>query len=47
MIGKQIIWLKLELEFQLVPGRKQLEGKNQNIVLNLRHKYQYTLGGEF
>lgn len=45
MVGMPIILFKLELEFQFVPGTKQSEGENQIIVLNLRHKYQYTLGG--
>lgn len=41
----QIIWLKLELEFQSIPGTKQLEGEKQNMFLHLRHHYQCTLGG--
>lgn len=45
MVGMQIIWLKLELEFQSVPRTKKLERENKNIVLSLRHKYYYTLGG--
>lgn len=45
MVGMPITVFRLELEFQSVPGTKQSEGKNQVTVLNLKHKYQYTLGG--